>query len=73
MSNADTLFEELGYNETEKHSNGIEYINESEDKTIGFIDYDNYGKVVTLDIFEDFITMQELQAINKKCEELGWI
>lgn len=40
MSEADKLFEELGYKRYEE---------------------------------TDFITMQELQAINLKCKELGWL
>ena len=67
---ADKMFEELGYTQIEKSVNGIEYINENDDKIIGFIDYDNYGKVIDFDIFEKIITMQELKAINKKVEEL---
>lgn len=77
MSNktADEMFEELGYETSEKLKNGIVYLKEEEDEDIeiSFIDYDDYGKTVEVDKFSNLITMQELQAINKKCKELGWI
>ena len=75
MSEADKLFEELGYNISEKLKNGIVYLKETdeEDMEISFIDYDDYGKTVEADKFDRLITMQELQAINMKCKELGWI
>ena len=74
---ADEMFSELGY---EKYNEYV-YINyhtenENEDKDIEFatvIEFDektfykdHYGSIGD-------ITMQELKAINKKCEELGWI
>ena len=77
MSNktADEMFEELGYETSEKLKNGIVYLKEEEDEDIeiSFIDYDDYGKTVEVDKFSNLITMQELQAINKKCRELGWL
>lgn len=77
MSNktADEMFEELGYETSEKLKNGIVYLKEEEDEDIeiSFIDYDDYGKTVEVDKFSNLITMQELQAINKKVEELGWL
>ena len=69
MSKADKVFEELGY-EKEESSWSIRYIKfvfedighritfYKEDKTIN-----TYGK----------IDIQELQVINEKCKELGWI
>lgn len=75
---ADKMFEELGYEK-------IDYTN-SIDKT--FIEYIKHFKLKrdriiafyldkTIAVFEeiahkDCFTMQELQAINKKVEELGW-
>ena len=72
---ADEMFEELGYETSEKLKNGIVYLKEEEDEDIeiSFIDYDDYGKTVEVDKFSNLITMQELQAINKKCRELGWL
>lgn len=75
MSEADKMFEEIGYEYTEEISNGVVYSKEEddEDMEISFIDYIDYGKTVEVDKFSNLITMQELQAIYKKCEELGWI
>lgn len=75
MSEADKMFEELGYTVSEQLKNGIVYLKETddEDMEISFIDYEDYGKTVEVDKFDGLITMQELQAINKKCKELGWI
>ena len=67
---ADEMFEELGYTETEKYKNGIEYFDD-EDESISFTDYDEQGKRIEYSRFEG-ISMQELQAINKKVQELGW-
>lgn len=73
--NADEMFEEIGYEYTEEVNNGVVYSKEDddEDMEISFIDYNDYGKTVEVDKFSNLITMQELQAIYKKCEELGWI
>ena len=69
MSEADKMFEELGYRKLQSvglqqcaYSNGKgKEIIISQSKRIGL-----YG------IYQ-WITLEELQAINKKCEELGWI
>lgn len=69
MSKADKMFKELGYK--------VDYENSY---TIVFFKNDNlFGK--RIDFFKQYktfnklgdITMQELQAINEKCKELGWI
>ena len=65
------MFDELGYTEIEKYKNGIEYIDIDNDESIEFIDYADYGKTVKSTKFPG-ISMQELKAINKKVEELGW-
>ena len=75
MSEADKMFEKLGYKK--KKLDLIfsrfweEWENEDLAKTFSF----NYQYEI-LDITdknEYGITMQELQAINKKCQELGWL
>ena len=66
---SDEMFAELGYTETEKYKNGIEYINIDNDECISFMDYDIQGKTIGC---SKRITMKELQAINKKIQELGW-
>lgn len=84
MSEADKLFEELGYKKIEdKHNidfnklykfNNGDKINEKIrfcklDKYVHIENY-NYDSGIT---FGKYLDMQELKAIYKKCEELGWI
>lgn len=75
MKTADEMFGKLGY---KKRNLGIlfsrfweEWENEDLAKTFSFnTEYE------TIDITDENkygITMQELQAINKKCQELGWL
>ena len=75
MSKADKLFYDIDYTGIERYSNGVDYISEEGlyENRIGFIEYENYGKVITIDKDEDFITLKELQAINEKCKELRWL
>ena len=75
MSNADEIFEELGY---KKHTNNNQ---------IGYYQYDNYNNMILIlftvdkktvalrydECYAPAIDMQELQAINEKVKELGWI
>lgn len=83
MSEADKLFEELGYKKIEdKHNidfnklykfNNGDKINEKIrfcklDKYVHIENY-NYDSGIT---FGKYLDMQELKAINKKSEELGW-
>ena len=68
------IIQKLGY-EIEVIGNGTEYYKECgvEEKEIDFIiNVDTAEKEIWIDDFH-LITMQELQAINKKCKELGWI
>lgn len=71
---ADEMFQKLGYIKTQDNKNLIEYTKNKDgdlfeiyfwrdDNTISKSYYENMG----------YIEMQELQAINKKCKELGWI
>ncbi len=63
---ADMMFEELGYKKFHENSTDVRYSTSSHE-IIAF-----YGAVKTFDKNTYPINMQELQAINKKCEELGW-
>ncbi len=59
---ADEIFEELGYKK--KFNNYYEH-------DFGTtIEFENKYKEINI---RGLIEMQELQAINKKCEEMGWI
>lgn len=78
MSEADKLFEELGYKKRESSKTIVIY--ESKNKIIEIGCPDNIGRPVIFVymrrnniLYARGITMQELKAIYKKCEELEWI
>lgn len=67
---ADELFKELGYIEKFSYDKFIVYRTDSSHSAGHSIEFfTNSHKV-----FNSYntINMQELKAINKKCEELGW-
>lgn len=70
---ADKMFEKLGY------ENKTEIIENNNLTTIKYNKQNKYEIIFRIDtketIIEGFkgIEIEELQAINKKCEELGWI
>lgn len=82
MSKADEMFKELGYekkNQLDIYGNiwGDLFYNT---KNMINISFDYEGRLVCTYIKCDddkeqpaYITMQELQAINKKVKELGWL
>lgn len=67
MSEADKLFEELGYKKVIDKKEWLMYRNNEKDITFSI-----KGKIVEVEkeSFYRPVTMQELKAINKKCEEL---
>ena len=72
---ADELFEELGYEKymTDKHQGYYQYDEQSNTICILFI-LDKKAIAIRYDGSNTpAITMNELQTINKKCQELGWI
>ena len=71
---ADELFEELGFIKS-KTNNALGYINEEGTQFVLFIS--GVGEPKQICIHKDdteypAMSMQELQAINKKVKELGW-
>lgn len=73
MSEADKLFEELGYEVS--NSKFVEELNTTTNTVIdnGYIQIIFYNnKTIYIDS-NDIMNMQELKAINLKCKELGWI
>lgn len=66
---ADEMFKEIGYKKLVGETTEVFTLSRA-NKNIAFSKLISririYGKY-------DFIDIQELQAINKKCEELGWI
>lgn len=76
MSEADKMLEELGYVKIVENNIKILYEKEGNfwDKEISFDLIDKQIRVETSSSGDsESITMQELQAINKKVEELGWL
>lgn len=81
---ADETFKELGYKQLEDKYN-INYIKmysfingDRVREQIRFCKLDKYVHIENFNydtgvIFGKFLDMEELQAINKKVEELGWI
>ena len=87
MSEADKLFEELKYKKKENKAMGfIEYTFQNTNRdTIAFcsasISFDIPSKTIMTAIYEKgevrsralAFNIKELQAINAKCKELGWL
>lgn len=75
MSEADRMFEELGYEKIIENNIEILYKKERRlwDKEISFDLVEKHMRAEMSVGYSEPITMQELQAINKKCKELGWI
>ncbi|HAB66532.1 MAG TPA: hypothetical protein DCE23_04095 [Firmicutes bacterium] len=71
MSKADVMFKKLRYEKEEHHyhcGNTIDYENLENGTAIDFMLESKRVKV-----WHITVSMQELQAINLKCKELGWI
>lgn len=80
MSKADEMFKKLGYESVDLKDKwdriwGIEYQNHKKWVSISIDFKDAEICTGTLDDEKEpiYITMEELQAINLKCKELGWI
>lgn len=66
--NAEEMFKKLGYKKVQlSSSNYIEYKRDDDD---GYFVFDLISKEIGVGYY--FITMEELEAINKQCEELVW-
>lgn len=75
MSEADRMLEELGYKKIEMNVIGLidEYAKENLEERISFWKSKEVAKTFKYINNSSQITMKELQAINMKCKELGWI
>ena len=73
MSKADEMFEELGYEKSSKPFDSIKYY--KDDDNVFYFDYISreFHKSGEYDGMHEPINMRELQAINEKCKELGWL
>ena len=67
MSEADELFDELCYEKIHDNKRRIVY----KDGILGRIEFDMKNRCVSFNF--SVVNMQELQAINEKCKELGWL
>lgn len=66
--NAEEMFKKLGYKKGTANSPGyLGYERFEDDK---YFSFDLISKEIY--VCEDRITVEELKAINKQCEELGW-
>ena len=72
MSNADEIFEELGYEVS--NSEFVEELNITTNTIVdnGYIKIIFYNNKTMIIDADDVLNMQELQAINLKVKELGW-
>lgn len=83
MSEADKMFEKLGYIKDKEIDNlycnvispykkqkDISFDEAKDFITITLTKYNEFGE---LESNTNVLSMNELQVINKKCEELGWI
>lgn len=66
---ADKMFEKLGY-EKDEDIYIITYVNYYDNDNAFLIRFDKKLKVL---VFNHAINMEELQSINEKCKELGWL
>ena len=88
MSKADEMFKELGYEITEikddgTKESGIQFTQKGRDltKVIEFYFYHKSLLIKTIQNVDgmqiewscELISSKELQAINEKCKELGWV
>lgn len=69
MQTADEMFKELGYKKIVGETTEVYKLSRA-NKNIYF---SKLIKRIKIDGKYDFLDMEELRAINKKCKELGWI
>ena len=78
MKSAREMFEELGYKKTDiLNGKSVNYENKDYETSISIFDNER-GRAIHIyalgDTYKDsgFIGVEELKAINKYCDELGW-
>lgn len=71
---ADEMFEELGYEKVSDDKYSFEYRKILDDDLFE-INFWKEDKTISKNYYREmgYITTKELQAINKKVEELGWM
>ena len=77
MSEADKMLDELGYKKIETTSDNLLEYEKQFPEYSKFIRFDLLDRTFTSFYYgidmQSYLNMQELQAINKKVEELKWI
>ena len=82
MSKADDMFKELGYKkQTKNFYNYLEYTKQENEDVQLVISFSGQSKSFMCALYQFgeiksralATTIQELQAINEKCKELGWL
>ena len=72
MSEADKMFEELGYKIVKNNDSIIKY-EDAGNEDLNIVFNKDYKVVYGCPTYDYFCDMEILKAINKKCDELGWI
>lgn len=71
---ADEMFEELGYKIDKDENRTVIYKTNCADMRIYLcVFYNTNDERFRLKIYEQYMNIKLLQAINKKCQELGWL
>lgn len=73
---AEEMFKELGYEKNEDIRTDLGCVYHIRVKHYIYNEFPKiifHNKFKSISIQKDYISIQELQAINKKCQELGWI
>lgn len=73
MSKADKMFKKLGYRTKEHSYSTIGTVIEYDENNKGLSPIDFMLKTKEIKIWHINIGIQELQAINEKVKELGWL
>lgn len=67
------MFEELGYEYDDKKSRVIANLYDRDDTLSIHIAFNKANQRIGIDCLAAALDMDELQAINKQVEELGWL
>ena len=72
MSEADKMFEDLGFVKMEDNEKVLTFMDNAGFDIQFWKKAKEFCKLVNFNEYA-FISIEELKAINKKCEELGWM
>lgn len=73
VASADEMFEKLGYEKRGTKFSERYVLYSGDDELLIKIVFNNTTKRCAIHCDGDALDVEELQAINKKCKELGWI